>query len=405
MRILGFWFVAILAVAAGAFIAAYNWIYPDVTVVSNAVSLETCDNGSDSVPWPTRSPSDAGFDESKLNDLTASISSGQIPGIHSVLVVRAQDLIFEEYFAGEDWIWARPQGLTQFNDQTLHDLRSVTKSIISILYGIAIEDGVISDLDRPILDILSNYKPRLGFDLSKRIENITLRDALTMTAGLGWDELSHPYWHPENDESAMWRQSDPVAYALTRPVIAEPGETFTYNGGLPTLLAASLEALTGMDVVTYAHTKLFCPLGIQSYEWVMHNPSGVPVAASGLRLTPRDMARIGLLMANDGKWQDEQLASSEFAEEAISPLTETNSPIAPGYGYQWWITPMETNFGKVDVPMAMGNGGQRIILFEPAELVVVMTAGNYNSPTQGEPSRQVFEAILDALPEKERPTG
>ncbi len=403
MRIFVIFVAALLAVLAGAFVAGYDWLTPEIAVIEWNASTTPCSDDSnntddsDNQEWQTASAVEAGFNAETLSTLTERINKGDIENIHSVLVVREGAIAYEEYFTGEDWALATPLGEIQFTQETLHDLRSVTKSVVSILLGIAMKEGHITDLDTPILEFLSDYKQPLGFDLSARIEKITLRHALTMTAGQKWDELSHPYWHPRNDETAMWRELDPVAYALTRPVQTPPGERFTYNGGLPTVIAAILEKTTQTQLETYARDKLFCPIGISAYEWVEHTPSGLPMAASGLRLTPRAMARIGQLMMNGGTWGDNEILSSDFVSIATSPLAVTNVSIAPSYGYQWWVVPMETQYGDIEIPMAIGNGGQRIVLIRPVNMVIVITAGSYNLPNQGEASRKVIEAILDAI--------
>src|SRR5262249_45935602 len=155
------------------------------------------------------------------------------------------------YFSGADAEWGRPIGQVLFGSDTLHDLRSVTKSVVGALVGIAHGDGLLPDLDAPLADLL----PEQSRGRERELAGRTVRHALTMSAGLRWDELSHPYWDPRNDENGMWRSRDPVGYALSRPVVAPPGTRFAYNGGLPTVLAAVVEKAAGMPIDRFARER------------------------------------------------------------------------------------------------------------------------------------------------------
>jgi CubicO group peptidase (beta-lactamase class C family) len=281
-----------------------------------------------------------------------------------------------------------------FDAATLHDLRSVTKSVVGVLVGIAQGDGSIPSVDTPLVDLLPTYRDRVA----PAVARIRLRDALTMSAGLEWDELSMPYWWPWNDEIEMWRSGDPVLFALTRPVVAEPGSTFAYNGGLPTVLAAIVERASGMSIDRFATERLFCPLGIETFEWMRHG-SGLHIAASGLRLRPRDMARIGWMMLENGRVGGRQIVPEAYVRQALAVQLETHNPIAPAYGYQWWVNQPVTPAGRLDVPTAIGNGGQRIFVLREARTVVVMTAGDYDARTQGLGPRRVLDAVLAATGE------
>lgn len=208
-----------------------------------------------------------------------------------------------------------------------------------------------------------------------------------MSAGLSWDELSHPYWDPRNDENGLWRASDPLEYALSRKPVAPGGTAFKYNGGLPVVLGQVVEKATGTPLDAYAREKLWCPLGVTHAEWVRH-PSGIFVAASGLRLTPRDMARFGQMMLDEGRFAGKQIVPADFARESLASQVSTNGGFTPGYGYLWWIA---------QLPLAIGNGGQRIAVDKAHRMVVVITAGNYDSPTQGEGPTRVLTEVFRAL--------
>ena len=314
--------------------------------------------------------------------------------------MRHGSLAFERYFPGEDALWGRPLGRVDFDAQTLHDLRSVTKSVLAILVGIAQREGALPDLDARIAELLPHPVAR-----REALSDLRLRQVLTMSAGLAWDELSHPYSDPRNDEHAMMLADDPVAYALGRPVIAAPGERFAYNGGLPNVLGEIVEQATGTPLMDYAAERLFCPLGVSRAEWVRH-ASGSFVSASGLRLRPRDMARLGQLVLDDGRAGGVELASRAYLRAATSAQIGTGGGLAPAYGFQWWIDTANASANGAPVALAIGNGGQRIAVIRPLDLVVVVTAGAYDSPDQGRVPAQIVRDVLRAAGrDGERPDG
>ena len=244
-------------------------------------------------------------------------------------------------------------------------------------------DGAIPDLDAPFAQFFPEHAKGRERDLAGR----TLRHALTMTAGLAWDELSHPYWDPRNDEHGLWSAADPLAYALAREPVAPGGASFKYNGALPTVLAAVVERATGRPLDVFARERLLEPLGIDEAEWIRH-PSGTFVAASGLRLRARDIARFGQMMLDAGAFGGRQIVPADYARASIAPTVSTAGGFTPSYGYQWWIG---------GIPLALGNGGQRIALLGWKRTVIVVTAGEYDSPTQGVGPTRAIEAVVAAL--------
>jgi CubicO group peptidase (beta-lactamase class C family) len=316
-------------------------------------------------------PSDVGLDASKLNEVTARIRSNPDINIHSVLVVKDNKLVFEEYFSGPDYSWGEDLGVITFDSDSLHDLRSVTKSITSALVGIAISEGKIADVNTSVFDLFPAYLNQMAPDK----KSLTLQHILTMSAGLDWFEPID-YTNPGNDEIRMIGSPDPVAFTLGRSLTSEPGQSFLYNGGLPTLLGYLLENAYGKSGDQIAKEKLFDPLGIDSFEF-HSNTSGMLAYASGLRLTARDMAKIGMLYVNNGMWRGEQIIPADWVEASLKPYLE--SSFTPGYGYQWWIMRFDSEDGSLWVPTAIGNGGQRIFIVQPYDMVVVVTAGNYNT--------------------------
>jgi CubicO group peptidase (beta-lactamase class C family) len=334
--------------------------------------------------WRTTTPKSVGLDGAALDALTARVAKGEIAGIHSFLVVRDAKLAYERYFSGPDFLWAQPLGPVAFGPETLHDCRSVSKSVVGVLVGIAHGEGAIPDLDAPLASFFPEHAKGREADLAGR----SLRHALTMSAGLSWDELTHPYWDPRNDEHGLWRADDPLEYALSRKPIAPGGARFAYNGGMPTVLAAAIEKATKLPLDVFARERLWCPLGVTQTEWLQHR-SGLFVAASGLRLLPRDIARFGQMMLDDGRFAGRQIVPADYARASLSAQVSTGPGFfVPSYGYQWWIG---------ELPAASGNGGQRVLVDKQRRMVTVITAGLYDSREQGEAPMRLFEGVLGAL--------
>ncbi|HKQ15057.1 MAG TPA: serine hydrolase [Steroidobacteraceae bacterium] len=339
---------------------------------------------------PTASPETVGIDGPAITKLVADIRAGKYSNVHSLLVVRSGKLVTEEYFQGEDERRGQPLGMVRFDAATLHDLRSVSKSVTSALFGIAMAAGAISDLDTPVLRYFPEYQ---DLQTPERLR-IRLRDVLSMTSGLEWDEDSRAYGDPLNSETAMDAASDRYRFVLSRPIAAAPGEHFRYSGGDTMLVAAVIERATKQRLNKYAEQVLFGPLGIERYEWITY-PDGTPIAASGLRLLPRDMAKFGSLYMQSGQWQGKQVVPATWVKASTSVQAKiSDRPFGfQNYGYQWWLG---TARDAAHTPwiMAVGYGGQRIMLIPSHDLVLVMTSGMYRSRAQTDIT---FEVLLDGV--------
>lgn len=334
--------------------------------------------------WQFSEPAAAGFNSSKLDALARTVAESD-SNIHSVLIVRGGSIAFERYFAGDDACMGFPLGRVDAGPDTLHDLRSVTKSIVGAVVGIAHGTGAIPDLDAPLASFFPDYRD----GREQTLDSCTVRHALTMTAGLVWDEQTYPYTDPRNDEHALWAADDPLQYALSRPQVAAPGSRFGYNGGLPTVLASVVERATGVDFASYAQEHLWCPLGVSQVEWIVHR-SGLVVAASGLRLTARDMARFGQMIVDRGRVAGQQIVPAGFVADSLAAHVQTEAEFLPAeYGYLWWIA--------APFPVASGNGGQRILVDSNSQMVIVITAGKYDLPDQADAPLRVMGEIFGAM--------
>ncbi|WP_214416327.1 serine hydrolase domain-containing protein [Sphaerisporangium fuscum] len=302
--------------------------------------------------------------------LDGLVRAGRAPDLHGVVVMRHGDVVFEHYGRGVDFVLNEPLGEVTFGPGTLHDIRSVTKSVVGLLYGTALAAGQVPEPREPLLACFPEYA-----DLAGRTE-LTVEHALTMTLGLEWNEDA-PYTSPANSEIAMELAPDRYRYVLERPVVEEPGTRWRYCGGASALIGALIARGTGMPLEDFARTALFEPLGIAAFEWSAGG-DGVAAAASGLRLAPRDLARIGAhVLASDDPWVARMLRPRVTIGDDFS------------YGYQWYMG--SRWYG------GFGNGGQRLYVRPDLDLVAAVTAGQYNEPDQPTATAVLEEVVLPAF--------
>lgn len=329
----------------------------------------------------------AGVDPAVLTALEARIRGGEFPGIHAVVVVQRGQALAQWYFEGEDETILKRFGHVKFTPDTLHDVRSVTKSVVSMLFGIAVGDGLIRNLDTPVLEYFPEYA---DLHTPERMR-ITLRHLLTMSSGFRWDETTYPYSDPRNSEIAMDIADDPFRYVLSQEIVHAPGEGFLYSGGDVALIGEVIARAAGKSLDAYAQEKLFAPLGI-TFEWSKNGD--MPRAASGLRLTPNDMAILGQIMANGGVWKEQQIVPAAWVTESTQPHARVSEgACGTTYGYLWWLGAGCEATPPTPWIAGIGNGGQRIWMVPSRDLVVVITAGLYNDPAQ----RPVLDALLRVI--------
>jgi CubicO group peptidase (beta-lactamase class C family) len=347
--------------------------------------------------WSTARPEDAGLASDLPDKLDAGIRSGLLSGLHAVLVSRNDRLVLERYCPGIDESWGQPLGTVAFGPGTLHDLRSVTKSIVGLLYGIALDRRLVPPPEAPLLAQFPEY-PDLAADPARA--RLTIENALNMTMGFEWDE-QRPYTDPANSEIAMENAPDRYRYDLEQPIIATPGTKWIYSGGAVALIGALIARGTGTKLEEFARQALFVPLGIETFEWAA-GEDGVASAASGLRLRPRDLLRIGALVLANGQWNGQRVVSRAWLDASFKPAIPTSGGNLAGieYGRLWYLG--EGGTPALEGPHrwigAFGNGGQRLWLMPDAGLAVAILCGNYNAPDQGAtPSRIWREIVLANL--------
>ncbi len=298
--------------------------------------------------WPTDSwlsstPEEQGTDSKQLLDMMEYLIEREYD-IHSLLVIRNGYVILDSY-------------IYPFNEGINHNLYSVTKSFVGSLIGISIDDGYVEGVSQ---EIVALFPGRSLNNLNKNKEDTTLTDFLSMSSG----------WECPDDEfgglGSVSESEDWVQAMLDLRALDPPGEKFKYCNTSSHLLSAIIRESTGMSAMEFAQESLFSPLGITSAQW-QTDPQGINLGWSNIFMTPHDMARLGFLYLNSGRWQDEQIISSEWVKNATSEQIDVSDSRADGYGYQWWIR-------DDGVYMARGWGGQYIVVVPELDLVVVFTA-------------------------------
>ena len=310
----------------------------------------------------------------QANELETKIETaferGQLNGLHAVYVMHKGKPVAESYFTGHDEELGESLGIREFDASSLHDIRSITKSIVSLLYGIALSEGLVPDPENTLVDQFPQYQDLVN-DSNRR--KISIHHTLSMMMGTQWDETL-PYTSIKNSEIAMERSADRYRYALGRPIVDEPGKTWIYNGGATTLIGQIIAQGTGKSIDKYAEEKLFEPLGITSYEWT-NGSDGTPAAASGLRMRSSDLAKIGQMLNNNGIYENSQVVPQSWIKQSFTANTYDAYDL--GYGYFWWLAPVDDPVRWVE---GQGNGGQFLDLIQDSDLVIVIFAGNYNQP-------------------------
>lgn len=346
---------------------------------------------------PTVPPAAVGFRADLGERFDAGVRSGLLRDLHAVVLARHGKVVLERYFEGLDEAWGRPLGPVAHGPDTLHDLRSVTKSVVSgVLYALARSRGLVPPPEAP----LSAVFPEIAALADPDRAGLRIVHALTMTLGLAWDE-SLPYTDPRNSEIAMEAAPDRLAYVLSQPVVNPPGTVWTYGGGATAVIGALIARGTGRPLEDFAREALFGPLGIARFEWHAGR-DGVASAASGLRLTARDLLRLGEMLLARGRAPDgSEIVAADLLDAAFAPA----ATVEPGldYGYGWFL-------GAAPVPAlggghrrwagGFGNGGQRLFVLPEAGLTCAIFSGAYNAPDAWvTPTRIWREIVLSNLVE------
>jgi CubicO group peptidase (beta-lactamase class C family) len=344
-----------------------------LAIIIAVVILISCNKESkETDDIPTASLASVGMDSVLINKMTKAIRNHEYSNIHSVLIARGGKLVYEQYFTGKDEVWGNPTNEdVEFDRESLHDIRSISKSVVSACIGIAIAQGKIKDVNQSIFDFFPEFEKYKTGDRAK----LTIEHLLSMSSGIKWNE-EVPYNDPENSEIRMIRSPSPIEFVLSQPMDTVPGVIWKYNGGTTQLLAGIIKKVSGQEVDEFAKINLFGPLGIETFQWIKYPNTDIPAAASGVRLRARDLLKFGLLYYHQGQWNGKQIVPAEWVKASFE--THVSRPYNEGYGYQFWIWNNDYHGKEVRIVAAVGNGDQRIFFNKEADLLVVSMAGNYN---------------------------
>jgi len=323
--------------------------------------------------WETTPIRETGIDTTLLYAMMTDIYENR-EYMHSVLIVKDGRLVFEEYMNG--WDPAR-----------LHRAQSVTKSFTSTVVGLAIEQGLIADIDDPLRQYLPEYSSL--FDYSKN--KVSIRHLLTMSAGFDWNEAETYYNDPSRCDAHIAEAGDDyVRYLLEKPIVTEPGTFWYYNSGYPNILGYIVEKTSGKNITEFAYEHLFEPLGIKRCCWMATTGENRPGCAGGLRLTSRDLARYGQLYLNKGVWQGVRVVSERWVEESVKRRMDAEQ--GTGYGYLW----KSISAGGHEIFFASGTGGQYVACVPDVNVVVVTTA-IYKTDKGDEVAAMLLKYVVPAL--------
>ena len=289
-----------------------------------------------------------GIDSTLLQKMIDSINAGKFGKVHSVLIAKNKKLIFEKYFDG-------------FYINDLNRLQSCTKSIGSLLTGIALDKGYIKSVNEKVLDFFPNYRNKAD----QKWNDVELKDLLTMSVGLNWKRDFHDRIYEISD--------DVIKTTFEQKFSHVPGKIFEYRNPQIDLLSGIIIKSSEMPVQDFAEKYLFKPLNISKFTWTNYKKTNYPLMSGSLALSSRDMLKIGQLVLNGGKWDGKQIVSKKWMDESTSFKIKADQSF--DYGYLWWIGVSRVKPGLKAV-FATGLGGQHIIIIPEKNLVVVTTADN-----------------------------
>jgi CubicO group peptidase (beta-lactamase class C family) len=360
--------------------------------------------------WATATPVSVGLDERVLDGLDKELAGGKFSLVDSFSVFRCGKKVYERTYAHDyakiygkqakekgplnarltgRYNYFDPDWHPYYHGTDMHTMQSVSKTVTSVILGVAMNRGDFkAGVDAPVLKYFDVAKVK---NVDERKRRMTLRDVLTMTAGLEWLE-DVPYDDPRSDASLMEATDDWVQYVIDKPMAAEPGKVFNYSSGVTELLAYIFKKETGQDIDDYGEKYLFAPLGIK-HHW-KRTYMEVIDTEGGLYLNGSDLAKIGYLYLHDGVWEGKQIVSKEWVAESLKGYIDAEGDYK--YGYKWWLLKRTDRPGYVW--MARGFGGQRMMVFPEEGMIVTFTGWDI----LGDPpaDKELFARLLSAIKTK-----
>lgn len=336
-----------------------------------------------------------------IDSINSEINNGSYGLIDRFMVIQNDELLADFKYVQDyetiakkydttnhQYNYNHPDWHPYYKQTELHTLQSVTKSVTSILLGIAFDLNEGYNVSTKVMPMFTDYEIEA---LDKRKNAITIEDLLTMRSGLTWQEGD--YTDPSDDCIAMEASDEWIKYVLNKPTDTLPGTRFEYNSGASVLLGKIVRIITGKRIDKWAEEKLFKPLGITDYYW-KKTPNGEIDTEGGLYLKAEDLAKLGTLFLNNGKWKNQQIVSESWVSASISPVVPDVNPdneSKVGYGYQWWV-PEHSN-GQMNIFAGNGYGGQFLMVAPEYNLIVVFNGWNIND----KPEKSTWSVLQDRL--------
>ena len=330
-------------------------------------------SSQEEVVWPTETwavstPEAQGMDSGELAAYLEVLAQDHFH-LSSVVVVRNGTIVAEAYSP-------------MLQPDTAIGMYSASKSVTSALIGILIQDGLLDGIDTPVLSL---FPDRIIENVDARKEAMTVRDLLTMGAGLECNDMQAGSLTVGTSD-LMHDSDDWIQFALDLPMATEPGSQWNYCSAFTHILSGIITELTGMSALDYAAEKLFAPLGISDYAWAS-SPTGVSFGFGDLHLTPRDMAKFGYLYLNHGQWDGEQIIPADYVDASLAAQIETPWPDTV-YGYQWW------RVDSINLSFALGYAGTYLLVAPDKNLTVVLTSSMTEAIRPGVQAYPMFFATV-----------
>lgn len=394
-------FRAMFALAFASSIAALS---PAGTVVAQTWPTKA---------WPLATPKALGINAAVLDSIDGEIASGRYGLIDRMLVIRHGKVAFDKSYTqdyahayrdsvntpgalnphdpGGPYNYYNPWWHPYYHGSNLHSLQSVTKTMTSVIFGVAITRGDFPGIDRTVL---SFFDSGTVANVDDRKRRMTVRNLLDMTGGFDWNE-NLPYADPRNSATLLEASSDWVKFVMDRPMSDDPGTRFNYNSGATEILAYIFRRGTGRDIEEYAAQYLFAPLGIDRWFW-KRIPTGLADTEGGLYLEARDLAKVWYLFLHDGMWDGKRIVSPEWVKASLTPSVPTGRGANPSrYSLAWWFYPTAKDSTRFYYS-GSGFGGQIPAMLKEQDIVVVFNAWNILPGRGNLPGRRMLDRIAAA---------
>lgn len=329
---------------------------------------------------PTMNSQDAGFNSDSINALIPVLDNFQQLDFRGMVVTKNNNIVFEWYYNSN-------------SRSDISDIRSAGKSITAILLGVAIKKGLVKNLDQDVYSFFSKEKYSLMHEDYKKVK---IKHLLDMSSGL---DANSDDWKTPGHASKWMDKDEWVNYLLSIPLAKKPGEHWVYADINAALIGAIIEKTSGMSLNDFAKESVFDPLGIKKYFWYT-NPAKQTVAAGTLFLSALDFAKLGVLVANEGKWANKQIIPADYIEKILArkvfDLTEISS-LANSYGMLWYKGQEIYNDKTIDFLYASGNGGNYLVVVPEENMVIALTSTAYGTGYGHKRARTILHKLLNAL--------